>query len=259
MEILLIFLGGAAAGAFGALVGLGGGVIMVPLLNLVFHVPIKIAVAPSLCAVCATSIGGAARYLNRDLVEIRLGLFLETTTIMGAVAGGLLAIAIKPEIVSVTFAVVLLYTSIMMTLRFKKDYVITGPERAEEISFSRKYIALALSTLAGMVSAFLGVGGGVVQVPILHMILNLPLKVATATSTFMIGITAATGSVIYYFKDIIDYRAAAPLIIGTLVGSQLGARLAGRVDSKLIKAVFIIALIYAAVRIGFKGLGLELF
>jgi uncharacterized membrane protein YfcA len=216
-------------------------------------------VATSLCAVCATSIGGAARYLKRELVEVRLGLFLETTTIIGAVAGGLLAIVIKPEIVSVAFALVLLYTSIMMALQFKKDYVRSGDEHSDDISSPGKYVALGLSTLAGMISAFLGVGGGVVQVPILHMILKYPLKVATATSTFMIGITAATGSVLYFFKDMIDYRAAAPLIIGTLAGSQIGARLAGRADSRLIKGIFIMALVYAAVRIGFKGLGLELF
>jgi len=259
MEILLIFLSGAVAGIFGALVGLGGGVIMVPLLNLAFHIPIKIAVATSLCAVCATSIGGAARYLGRDLVQIRLGLFLETTTIVGAIAGGLLAIAIKPTIVSGAFALVLLYTSTMMILHFKQDYAAGEASNPDEITALRQYGALGLSSLAGMVSAFLGVGGGVVQVPILHMILKFPLKVATATSTFMIGITAAAGSVIYYFKDMIDYRAAAPLIVGTLAGSHLGARLAGKADSRLIKLIFIIALLYAAVQIGLKGLGLELF
>ena len=267
MDIIAIFLSGLGAGFFGALVGLGGGVIMVPLLNLIFDLPIKTAVATSLCAVCATSIGGTARYLLKSLVDCRMGLFLEITTIIGAIAGGLIAIAIQPEIVSVAFGIVLLYTSVNMLLKInRKEAAITNAAE-HMISRARKYIALGLSSIAGMVSAMLGVGGGVVQVPILNLVLGYPIKAAVATSTFMIGITAATGTLVYFLAQLkgsvdfvlIDYHAVAPLIIGTLTGSSLGAAVASKLKSKVIKFIFIVALLYAGLRIGLRGLGVELF
>jgi uncharacterized membrane protein YfcA len=267
MEMLAIFLSGLGAGFFGALVGLGGGVVMVPILNLIFGLPIKSAVATSLCAVCATSIGGTARYLKKDLVDFRMGLFLETTTIVGAIAGGLIAIIIKPEIVSVAFAAVLLYTSVNMTVKINRQESSKSKGLDQAISAIRKYTALALSVTAGMVSAMLGVGGGVVQVPILNLVLRYPIKSAVATSTFMIGITAATGTMVYFLAQIrgavdfllINYHAVAPLIIGTLAGSSIGALTAGKINARAIKIIFIIALLYAGLRIGLRGLGLELF
>jgi len=267
MEIIAIFICGLGAGFFGSLVGLGGGVIMVPVLNLIFGLPIKTAVATSLCAVCATSIGGTARYLKKGLVDFRMGLFLETTTVIGAIAGSFLAIAIKPQFVSVAFAVVLLYTSANMVFKLRSPEMAFDDNSRGEITPGRKYSALGLSSLAGMVSALLGVGGGVVQVPILHLILKYPIKVAVATSTYMIGITAAAGSLVYFLSQVkgivnytlIDYHAVGALIIGTLTGSNLGAALSSKLKAQFIKVLFIIALVYAAFRIGFKGLGWELF
>ncbi len=267
MEIIAIFICGLGAGLFGSLVGLGGGVIMVPVLNLIFGLPIKTAVATSLCAVCATSIGGAARYLKKGLVDFRMGLFLETTTVVGAIAGGFLAIAIKPQIISIAFAVVLLYTSANMIMKLRSPEIVISENDRGEINPGRKYTALGLSSLAGMVSAMLGVGGGVVQVPILHLVLKYPIKAAVATSTYMIGITAAAGSLVYLLSQVkgtvnyilIDYHAAGALIVGTLAGSSLGAALSDKLKARSIKLLFIIALLYAALRIGFKSLGWELF
>jgi len=263
----LIFICGMGAGFFGAMVGLGGGVIMVPVLHLIFDLPIKTAVATSLCAVCATSIGGAARYLNKGMVDFRLGLFLETTTIVGAIAGGVLAIAIKPQLVSIAFAAVLLYTSANMIIKIRKPEGIISNDHRQRITSARKYTALGLSTLAGMVSALLGVGGGVVQVPILNLVLRYPIKAAVATSTYMIGITAAAGSLVYFLSQVrgtvdyplIDYQAIGPLILGTLAGSSMGAATADKLRSRVIKIIFVIALVYAGLRIGLKGLGVELF
>jgi uncharacterized membrane protein YfcA len=267
MEIVAIFISGLVAGYFGALVGLGGGVVMVPLLNLIFGLPIKTAVATSLCAVCATSIGGTARYLKSELVNIRMGLFLEMTTVIGAVGGGLIALIIKPQIVSVAFAIVLLYTSLNMLAKLNEKDIPLAAGGSYEVSSHRKFSALGLSSIAGMVSALLGVGGGVVQVPILHLILRYPIKAAVATSTFMIGITAASGTLVYFIAQLreavdyllIDYYALPPLIIGTLIGSNLGALTASKIKSRIIKIIFVIALLYAGVRIGLRGLGLELF
>jgi uncharacterized protein len=264
MEIIAVFASGLLAGFFGALVGLGGGVIMVPLLNLVFGLPIKMAVATSLCAVCATSIGGTARYLSKGLADLRMGLFLETTTIIGAISGGVIAIAIKPQIVSVAFAAILIYTSINMTAKIRRKDSAAADSGTTFISNVRRYVALGLSTLAGMVSAMLGVGGGVVQVPILHLILRYPIKKAVATSTYMIGITAASGTLVYFLAQLrgtvdhvlINYHYVAPLIVGTLSGSTLGAVVAGKLNANIIKVIFIIALLYAGLRIGLKALGI---
>lgn len=258
MEIVVILFCGLGAGFFGSLVGLGGGVIMVPVLNIVFGLPIKAAVATSLCAVCATSIGGAAKYLNRGIADFRLGLFLETTTVVGAVSGGLLAIVVKPQIISIMFALVLFYAAVGMALK-KRD----AGDNQDDINYkkpslNRKLSALGLSSVVGMVSSFLGVGGGVVQVPILHLILKLPIKAATATSTYMIGITASAGSLVYFFKGIIDYKFVGPLIVGTLIGSTCGATLAGELRSTTIKVLFIMAIIYAGLQVGLKGLGIKI-
>jgi uncharacterized membrane protein YfcA len=266
MVILAIFISGLVAGFFGSLVGLGGGVIMVPLLNLIFGLPIKTAVATSLVAICATSIGGTARYLKSNLVDYRMGLFLETTTIVGAIAGGLVALVIKPQILSVAFAIILIYTSVNMLTKLKRKESPITAGLAQSVSTARKYIALALSGIAGMVSAMLGVGGGVVKVPIIHLILGYPIKNSTATSTFMIGLTAAAGSLVYFIAQtrgsvdyvLIDYHAVAPLVIGTLAGSTIGATVAGKLNARAIKIVFIVALLYAGLRIGLRGLGIEL-
>lgn len=231
---------------------------MVPVLNLIFGLPIKIAVATSLCAVCATSIGGAAKFLNKGIADFRLGLFLETTTVVGAVSGGLLAIVVKPQIISIMFALVSFYAAANMALKKHSDESIQNDSIYREIVLSRKLSALGLSAITGMVSSFLGVGGGIVQVPILHLILRLPIKAATATSTYMIGITASAGSLVYFFRGIIDYQYITPLIIGTLVGSTYGATIAGRLKSPSVKALFIVAIVYAGFRVGLKGLGVNI-
>lgn len=267
MEIIIIFVSGLIAGFFGALVGLGGGVIMVPILNLVFGLPIKTAVATSLCAVCATSIGGAARYLNKSLVDLRMGLFLETTTVIGAIAGGVIAIALNPQILSVAFAIVLVYTSMNMLAKIRKPEPVSANVNLATLTPARKYSALSFSTIAGMVSAMLGVGGGVVQVPVLHLILRYPIKAAVATSTYMIGITAASGSLVYFIAQIrgavdsnlINYHYVGPLIIGTLSGSTLGTVAAGRLKATVIKVIFITALLYAGLKIGYEAFGVKLF
>ena len=254
----MILLCGLGAGFFGTLVGLGGGIIMVPVLNLVFGFPIKTAVATSLCAVCATSIGGAAKYLTRGVADFRMGLFLETTTVIGAVSGCLLAIIVKPQVISIIFALVLFYAAVSIALK-KQD----AEGNQDNINYNkptlkRKLSALGLSSVVGMVSSFLGIGGGVVQVPILHLILKLPIKVATATSTYMIGITASAGSLVYFFKGIIDYKFVGPLIIGTLIGSTYGATVAGKLKSTTIKLLFIVVIVYAGLQVGLKGLGVKI-
>jgi uncharacterized protein len=252
MLLLAIFICGLLAGLFGAIVGLGGGVVIIPILTLVFDVPIKSAVAISLIAVCATSIGGAARYLAAGKTDIRLGLFMETTTVAGALVGGMAALLVEPSVVAILFSLLLIYTGITMLL--KKEEIRNADAAYQHIEPAGviRYAVLFLSFIGGIISSFLGVGGGVIKVPIMNMILKIPIKVSAATSTYMIGITTAAGSLVYLVKGMVDYKMAAPLILGTYLGSSAGARLSARIDAKIIKYILVIVIIYTAITIGKK-------
>lgn len=258
MLILAIGICGLLAGFLGALVGLGGGVIIVPILVLIFDVPIKSAVAISLISVCATSIGGASRYLNSGKADFRLGLFLETATVAGAICGGMVALLVRQSILAVMFSILLFYTAISMILN-KEDRKDSNAEyrHAEPVGVIR-YIVLALSFAGGILSSLLGVGGGIVKVPILNLILKLPIKVSAATSTYMIGITTAAGSIVYLINGTIDYQVAAPLILGTYLGSGIGAMMTTRIHSSIIKYIFVIILLYSAATISLKHFGISL-
>ena len=249
---------GLFAGLLGSIVGLGGGIVIVPLLTLVFGVPIKNAIATSLISVCATSIGGATRYLRAGTADLRLGLFLETATVVGALGGGTLALAVKPQIIGITFALMLFYTGFAMLFKSERQSTRQGIAHAGQGKSSTNIIVLALSFVGGLISSFLGVGGGVVKVPIMNLVLNLPLKVATATSTYMIGITTAAGSLIYLVNGMIDYHIAAPLILGTYAGASLGAHIAAKADSRIIRYILVAIMIYVAINIGLKQIGIRL-
>jgi hypothetical protein len=256
MLILAIFACGLLAGLFGALVGLGGGVIIIPILTLIFNIPIKSAVAISLISVCATSVGGAARYLAAGKADFRLGLFMETTTVAGAICGGMIAVLAKPLIVAVTFSLLLFYTGIAMLLKKDIEENQTGEYHHEEPKGLIKYTVLGLSFIGGIISSFLGVGGGVIKVPIMNLILKIPIKISAATSTYMIGITTAAGSLVYLAKGMVDYQMAAPLILGTYLGSTAGARLSAKTDSKIIRYILVIVILYSAINISLKYLGI---
>jgi uncharacterized membrane protein YfcA len=258
MSTLAIFLCGSLAGLFGSLVGLGGGIIIVPILTLIFDVPIKYAVATSLISVCATSIGGAAKYLKRGTADFRLGLFLETTTVAGALTGGFLAVAVKSQVIGITFSLMLFYTSIMMLLKREKPIKSDNELQPVEPASLAKYFALGISFVGGMFSSFLGVGGGIIKVPVMNLILKMPMNLAAATSTYMIGITTAAGSIVYLVKGMVDYEIAAPLILGTYLGSSFGAIISNKTKSNLIKYLFVAVVIYSAFSIGLKELGLKL-
>jgi len=214
-------------------------------------------VAISLISVCATSIGGAARYLSSGKVDYRLALFLETTTVAGALCGGLVALVVKPQIIALIFSLMLFYTGITMLFNKEKAENQTGDYNHDEPKSPAKYTILGLSFIGGIISSMLGVGGGIIKVPIMNLILKIPLKIAAATSTYMIGITTAAGSIVYLVKGMVDYQLAAPLILGTYTGSNLGARLAAETRSKVIKYILIIVIFYSAANIALKYLGIK--
>lgn len=284
---LLLAAGGFGAGAFGALLGLGGGVLVVPLLALGFGLPFREAVAISLLAVVATSSASAAVYLRRGLANLRLGLVLESATVIGAILGGLVAFALDERLLAGFFAVMLVYVAISMARRrdvrptagaagaepppaadeggapslidpATEDASVGPPPQTSrslrdslagpDYSVHRLPLGLALSGGAGIVSALLGVGGGIVKVPTMHLAMGLPLRASTATSNLTMGITASASAILYVMRDSVDPTVAAPVLVGTFLGATLTARFSSRVPVAVLRWIFVIVLLYVALQ-----------
>lgn len=279
---LLLVAGGAAAGVFGALLGLGGGILIVPLLTLGFALPLREAVAVSLVCVIVTSSASASVYLQREVANLRLGMSLELFTAMGALCGGLLAYAIPERALAGLFAALLVYTGVSMVRGREpaRELAPPGPEGLETASEPADPPAgggspkgrtaadrlsgpgyrvhdlragVGGSLFAGVVSALLGVGGGIVKVPVMHLVMGVPLRVATATSNLMIGITASASAIIYLLRGGIDPYIAGPTAVGVFVGASVAARVAHRVDVRLLRFLFVAVVAYTAFEMAGKA------
>lgn len=272
---LAMIAGGAAAGFFGSLLGLGGGILLVPLLTLGFGLPLRVAVGVSLVSVIVTSSAAAAVYLERHAANLRLGMTLELFTAFGAIVGGLLAFALDERELAGLFSVLLIYVAATMLRR--RDPA-PGPEgaatpvdgpaapagRSERIldrlsgpgyRTRRLGIGVVGSVGAGIISALLGIGGGIVKVPLMHLVMGVPLRVATATSNLMIGITASASAIIYLFRGGLDPYVAGPTALGVFLGASVGSRVAHRVDVRLLRFLFSAVLLYTAWQMLVKALG----
>jgi hypothetical protein len=244
-EILLMIVGGAVAGAFGSLLGLGGGILIVPLLTLGFGLDLREAVGVSLVSVIMTSSVSAGVYLERHLADLRLGMRLELFTAIGALVGGTIAFLIDERWLSVLFAALLGYVAVsMLRADVSSDDEPGAGRPAYEVRNLR--IGMVGSTGAGVASALLGVGGGIVKVPLMHLAMGIPLRVATATSNLMVGITAAASAVIYLIHGEIDPYVAGPTGIGVFLGASLGSRVAHRIDLRILRLLFVVVLLYTA-------------
>jgi uncharacterized membrane protein YfcA len=261
---LLLALSGLVAGAFGALLGLGGGILIVPLLTLGFGVPLSAAVGTSLVCVIATSTGAAAVNVRAGRADVRLGILLGAGTVVGALTGGLVAGLLPERAVAGLFAALLAYTALTMLRRLRGgagEMLEAGPvdpaapdgPPAPPYRTRRLPAALGGSFLAGNVSGLLGVGGGIVTVPIVHLVMGAPMQVAVATSNFMIGLTAAAGAYAYLFRGDIDPRQAAPMVVGVALGAGLGARLGSRIQVTWLMAVFVLVVAYVAVQMALRA------
>jgi uncharacterized membrane protein YfcA len=266
---LLMLAGGAAAGLFGSLLGLGGGILLVPLLTLGFGLELREAVGVSLVAVIVTSGASAGVYLQRHVANLRLGMTLELFTAIGALIGGLIAVALSEQVLAALFAALLLYVAISMLRRpaaatqgGEGSGALAGPDPLGlDLSGPgyriRRLGAGALGSVgAGVVSALLGVGGGLVKVPVMHIVMGVPLRVATATSNLMIGVTASASAVIYLLRGEIDPFIAGPTAVGVFIGASTGSRLAHRIDLRLLRALFVIVLLYTAFQMIRRAMGL---
>ena len=234
-----VMLTSALAGLLGALTGLGGGVVIVPVLALIFHVDLRYAVGASLISVIATSSGAAVSYVREGFSNVRIGMFLEVATTLGAVAGAYLAARISTHSIGIIFGITLLYSA-WSSFRNKQDVPSHPPNAlAEKLKLTgdypvgagrRTYIAqnvpagFGIMAIAGILSGLLGIGSGAVKVLAMDSAMKLPFKVSTTTSNFMIGVTAAASAGIYLTRGYIQPGLAMPVMLGVLAGSILGAR-----------------------------------
>ena len=255
MSSLWIFLVALGAGAFGSMLGLGGGIILVPALTLLFNVPIKQAVGASLVGVVATSCAGVQGYLRAGLVDWQIAVRLLIPTVLGAIVGGLLVGIIPPKMVAGLFILLVLYVLGQMLWAGRHA---TPAETASDTCYAtwgnarQKGLAAALSAMGGVISALLGVGGGLIQVPVLHTLLHAPLRCAIGTSSFLIGTTASTSALLYFVQGKLQPDIVVPAALGVLIGAKLGVRLAHRTPAGVLRGIFMMVMIYTIIRIYIK-------
>jgi hypothetical protein len=274
---LQAFIISLATGAIGALLGLGGGVIMVPLLVFLLGVPLQVASGASILAVLATSIAAASKYVKEDMTNLRLGLFLELATTIGALTGAIAVPFVSDQALRIVFGVTLVYAAGMMLnqsikggrswvkapndelaerLNLGGSYHDTARNEFIEYGVSRTPTTFGVSYFAGVISGLLGIGGGAVKVPTMNVVGNIPMKAAVATSNFMIGVTAAASALVYIRNQYCDVFIAAPVVLGTLIGASIGARFTNRVRGVALKNVFILMLFIVAIRMILSGVGI---
>jgi uncharacterized protein len=255
---LLMLAGGFAAGVFGSLLGLGGGILIVPLLTIGFGLPLREAVGVSLICVIVTSGAAAAVYLERRVANLRLGMTLELFTAIGALVGGLVAFLVSERVLAALFSAMLVYVAVSMIRG--RDLGPDGDIAMESVTSQPFGLTLdgpgyAVHGLgrgvvgsigAGVVSALLGIGGGLIKVPVMHLLMGVPLRVATATSNLMIGVTASASAIIYLVRGGIDPFVAGPTAIGVFLGATLGSRTAHRIELRVLRLLFVAVLSWTA-------------
>lgn len=267
---LLTLVGALLAGMVGAMTGLGGGVLLVPLLTLGLGVDIRYAIGASLVCVIATSSGAAAAFVKEGFTNIRVGMFLEIATTVGALLGTVLAIYISSSALAVIFGIVLLYTAAQSmrhrvehiavtepgTLGARLRFASTYPHDGEQVSYGVQHVpaGFAMMFVAGILSALLGIGSGVVKVLAMDRAMHLPYKVSTTTSNFMIGVTAAASAGVYLHRGYIDPVLVMPVVLGVLAGATIGARLLARVHVKPLRTLFTIIMVALAIEMLYQGL-----
>lgn len=247
---------GLLVGVLGALLGVGGGIFLVPLLTLFFHLPMHIAVGTSLMGVIATSAGVAAAATQGQGADVSLALRLEVVTAAGAILGGWLAGRVSAQTLSILFAGVVVLTA--MYILYKDRY---QARRAEQEQLYQAYhprrwsVGMMVSLLAGIISGLLGVGGGFIKVPIMYAVMEVPLGIATATSNFMVGITAAASVFIYYGRGDIHPWVVIPTTLGVFIGAVLGVYVLSYLRVAWLRKALIGLLLIMGVQMFLRGLG----
>lgn len=279
VEILQFMLIAVLAGFLGSLVGLGGGIIITPALTILFGFDIKYAIGASIVAVIATSSGSAIAFVKDHVSNMRVGMLLEVFTTAGGVVGALMAGVFSSKLLYIFFSLILLnsfYGMLKKTgliTKVKKDEeIVENDKYAEKYKLNSSYYDKAINKTidynvtnvpqgslvmfgAGFASGLLGIGSGAFKVVALDTYMKLPIKVSTATSNFMMGVTATASALIYFFNGTINSAVAAPIAIGTLIGSRTGAKVMQRLDAKYIRYIFLPILLFTIINMFLKGLG----
>jgi hypothetical protein len=270
MELILLYFIACFAGFLGAILGLGGGIVVVPALTLGFGVDIKYAIAASLISIVATSSGAAASFLRDRLTNLRLAVFLELGTVTGAILGFFISGKISSKILFLLFGCFLFFSSLMMLRKRSeaKENVpnhpwatklqLNGvyPNKNDLISYNVSHVDWGLFSMifAGMLSAVLGIGSGIFKVLSMDIAMKLPIKVSSATSNFMIGVTAAASAGAYLLRGDIDPFLTTPIALGIISGSFFGAKAMVKMPAEKIRKIFVIVLIFVSLQMIFKGL-----
>jgi uncharacterized protein len=266
---LIVAAGSFGAGLLGSLTGLGGGIIVTPMLTLLFHVDLRYAIGASLVSVIATSSGAAAAFVREGYTNVRVGVLLEIATTTGALAGAALAGFIPTSALAVLLAGILFWTAFRSLRPHKEHEVLTTPDKwsvrlrldstyptaegKRAYSVQNAPGGFGLMFIAGILSALLGIGSGVIKVIAMDRVMKLPFKVSTTTSNFMIGVTAAASAGVYLHRGYVQPTLAFPVMIGVLGGAMLGARILGKVNTTRLRQIFTVVVFVAALQMLYKG------
>jgi uncharacterized membrane protein YfcA len=270
---LITFAASTLAGGLGSLLGVGGGIIVVPVLTLLFGIDIRHAIGASLVSIIATSSGAAAAYVRERMTNLRVAMLLEVGTTAGALTGATLAAYVNGRFLFVLFGLMLGYSALAMLRKRQEHASVEGtpPDAwADRLRLHGAYfdhaigreiryrvthakLGLAMMYVAGVASGLLGIGSGILKVPSMDLLMRLPIKVSTATSNFMIGVTGAAGAGIYFARGDINPFIAAPVAVGVLIGATLGSRLLGKLHSRRIRVAFVVVLLWASIQMLWKG------
>jgi uncharacterized membrane protein YfcA len=272
-----LFVVSLVAGVVGALAGVGGGMLVIPALTILFGVDIHLAIGASIVSVIATSSGAAAAYVRDRMTDLHVGMFLELATTSGAVIGALLAAVVAPELLYLLLAAVLLLSAGQQVFRLGEDVhpaTEAGPlarrlrlvgsypdaQQNVEVPYAAQRVPVGFVLMggAGLVSGMLGIGSGALKVLAMDGAMRLPMKVSSATSNFMIGVTAAASAGIYLGRGDVDPTIAAPVALGVLAGAAIGARILPRLSDRAVRVVFVPVLVIVGLEMLLRGMGVTL-
>ncbi|MGR3742470.1 sulfite exporter TauE/SafE family protein [Companilactobacillus sp. DQM5] len=275
-SLLLLVIVGVLAGVIGSLLGLGGGMIVTPVLTMIMGLDIKYAIGASVISVIATSSGASIAYLKDDMLNLRVAMFLEIATTIGAIVGALLAGVFSSKVLYILFGLLLAYSAanmVMKLLKKQSDNIINSNDNIatrlklngsyydkvvkKQVDYSVTHVpgGFVMMLAAGLASGLLGIGSGAFKVIAMDTIMKMPLKPSSATSNLMMGVTAAASTTVYFFSGAIKPEIAAPLAVGVLVGATIGSRIMQRLSAKTIRLIFIPIILYMGVQMILKGFG----
>jgi Predicted permeases len=269
---LILFFGACIAGLIGSLTGLGGGVIVIPLLTLGFGVDMRYAIGAALVTSIATSSGAAAAYIKEGITNVRIGMFLEIATTTGAVIGAIVAMHLDKMYIALIFGAVLIFSAVRSISKKDEiiDYAAPGDKLGAKLKLNGSYPikdgkvqnynvhnvagGYSLMTLAGILSGLLGIGSGALKVLAMDTAMKIPFKVSTTTSNFMVGVTAAASAVVYLQRGYIDPGLAMPIVVGVLVGAFFGSKILPKANVKKLRLLFSIVIFFLAISMIYNGL-----